>query len=135
MMSLRSRCNLCQAKKKIQWCNSTDDEHCAGQYLLVGDGHHSHIFLNLGMSLTFVKLISLQAEYRKVMPKTTVRFVFQCFFLDAFDCLSLLNLLCCAIVFCDELAIIQCFSLRILRTSKFCKNYFKIKLTSLKVFY
>ena len=40
------------------------------------NGHHSHIFLNLGMSLTFVKLISLQAEYRKVMPKTTVRFVF-----------------------------------------------------------
>lgn len=33
-------------------------------------------FLNLGMSLTFVKLISLQAEYRKLMPKTTVRFVF-----------------------------------------------------------
>ena len=33
-------------------------------------------FLILGMALTFVKLISLQAEYRKVMPKTTVRFVF-----------------------------------------------------------
>ena len=79
-MSLHSRCNLCWAKKKIQWCNSTDGGHCTGQYLLVDSGHHSHIFLNLAMSLTFVKLISLQAEYRKVMPKTTVRFVFWCFF-------------------------------------------------------
>ena len=68
-MSFRSRCNLYQAKKKIQWSNSTSGKHCTERYWLVDNGDHSHIFLNLGMSLTFVKLISLQAEYRKSCRK------------------------------------------------------------------
>ena len=38
------------------------------------------IFFNLCMSLTSVKLIPFQAESRRVMLKTTVRFVFLAYF-------------------------------------------------------
>lgn len=130
--SFRSRCNLCQAKKKIQRSNSTGGKLCTGRYLLVDNGDHSNFFFRINVSLTFVKLISLQAEYPKVTPKITICFVFWYFFLNTFGCLSELNLLCCGIVFlwrtCNYLAfLLENFTFT-------CKNYLKITLTSSKCF-
>ena len=63
IMSLRSCRNLCQAKKLIQWSNGIGGKHCTRQYLSVDNGDHCHhVFLNLGIFLASLKLISLQAE-------------------------------------------------------------------------
>ena len=51
----------------IQWSNSTRSKQRTGQYLSIDNGDHCHhVFLNLGMFLASLKLISLQADYRKV---------------------------------------------------------------------
>lgn len=67
----------------IQWSNSTRSKQRTGQYLSIDNGDHCHhVFLNLGMFLASLKLISLQADYRKVVPKITIK-----------------SLPCCGIVF------------------------------------
>ena len=65
----------------IQWSSSTSGKQCTGQYLSIDNGGRCHhFFFNLCMSLTSVKVIPFQAESRRVMLKTTVRFVFLAYF-------------------------------------------------------
>lgn len=90
-MSFRSCCNLCQAKKLIQWSNGIGGKHCTRQYLSVDNGDHCHhVFLNLGIFLASLKLISLQGEECVSKAEKSQLVLFEFFF--SF-CMSLFTLI------------------------------------------